>query len=271
MFSWRSWQRTWAIARLTLKVVARQRLVAAFLLLALVLGFAALGLRDLNFGRSEAAFVADCGFGVMALVGSALAIAVTAQLLLAELESGTVQPLLAKPVTRVEFVVGKFLGVALLLAAFCALLALLMALVITSQPAVSASADAIERHVVTWHALVDGSIRQWLKLTVLTAFVLLVACYARGQFFVIVAGIVLVLGSHLQPLAHDAFARSSSWLVRSGGWLATGWLPDFTLFAPAPEVGATPAASLGFLIAYAAGHVLIAGGLAIFCFSRREL
>jgi ABC-type transport system involved in multi-copper enzyme maturation permease subunit len=208
---------------------------------------------------------------IVALVGSALAIAVTAQLLLDELESGTVQPLLAKPVTRADFVMGKFLGVALLLAAFCTLLAVLMAVLIANQPAASDSAETIERHAVTWRALVDGSIRQWLKLTVLAALVLLVASYARGQFFVIVAGIVLLLGSHLQPLAHDASARSSSWLVRGGSWLATGWLPDFTLFVPAVESDVMPAASLSFLSAYAGGYVLIACGLAVFCFCRREL
>lgn len=268
--SWPGGRRIWAIARLTVKTALRQRLVAAFLLLALVLGIGALGLRSLNFGRSEAAFLADCGFGVMAVIGSVLAIALTAQLVLAELENRTVYPLFAKPVTRAEFVLGKFLGLTVLLATFCALIAALLALVLGTLPSSAVSPQEVGRGPVVFTDLASGAYRQWLKLSVLVALVLLVASYARTQLFVVMAGLVLLLAGHLQPAAHAAYSSSPSALVRAGGLLTTGWLPDFTLFGMPAAGGVTPV-SAGFLSVYAAGYVLIGCGLAVFCFSRREL
>ena len=67
--------------------------------------------REFNFGSSELKFIADFGFGGMTVFGSALAIIVTAQLFLGEIEHRTAMTLLAKPVYRSEFVLGKFLGV----------------------------------------------------------------------------------------------------------------------------------------------------------------
>lgn len=265
---WPSPRRIRAIARMTVIAAMRQRLVPAFLLLALALGIGALGLRDLGFGRSEAAFLTDCGFGVMAVIGAGLAIALTAQLVLTEVESRTIHPLFAKPVTRADFVFGKLLGLAVILAAFCALLAASVAVVVVAAPAAPVS-TGVDRSPVALVDLAGGAYRQWLKLTVLAALVLLVASYARTQLFVTVAGLVLLLAGHLQSAAAAAYSRSPSEWVRLTGWLTTGWLPDFSLFAPSDGGGG--AASLGFVSFYAAGYILISGGLAVFCFSRREL
>ena len=45
--------------------------------------------REFNFGSSELKFIADFGFGGMTVFGSALAIIVTAQLFLGEIEHRT--------------------------------------------------------------------------------------------------------------------------------------------------------------------------------------
>ena len=267
-----TWRRTRAIAVLTVREAMRQRLVAAFLLLALALVAGVHALRDLNFGGSLSAFVADCGFGVMAVIGSALAISLTAQLVLVEVESRTVDTLFAKPVTRAEFVVGKFLGLAGLLAAFCAFITVLLTLLVAVPPAAPIEWASGDRPAVALRELAVGGYLQWLKLIILAALVLLVASYARTQLFVVVAGIVLLLAGHLQSVAHDAYARSASMLVKAIGFVTTGWLPNFNLFAAPPggSTGADPM-SLGFLSLYAGGYVLVACGLTAICFWHREL
>src|SRR6185436_3698654 len=75
-------------------------------------------------------FLADCGLGAMAFFGAALTVAATAQLFFSEIENRTALTLLAKPVWRAEFILGKFLGVAALAAIFCALLTSLLAAVL---------------------------------------------------------------------------------------------------------------------------------------------
>lgn len=266
-----SWRQVWIIARQTVREARRQRLFAALLLVALALLAGAAALRNLNFGRSEAAFLADGGFAVMTLAGSALAIALTTQLIFGEIESRTVLTLLAKPVARADFVVGKFLGIVAVLAAFCALITGLLLLVIGSRSGAPLTAADVIRSPVPTEAILLGGYLQWLKLTILAALVLLVASYARTQLFVIMAGTILLCGGHLQSVAHDAYARSGLWLVRLLGGAVTSVLPDFNLFAPVFSLGGP--ADLGGMIPltlYAAAYIALGCGLATYCFQRRE-
>src|SRR6185369_13242341 len=123
------------IAQNTLREAARQRLLLFLLFLALALVLGARWFRDFNFGAPELKFLADCGFGAMAFFGSALVIAATAQLFFSEIENRTVLTLLAKPVWRAEFVLGKFFGVIVVVGVFCALLTGLLAAVLWSREA----------------------------------------------------------------------------------------------------------------------------------------
>jgi len=56
-----------------------------------------------------------------------LTVVTTAQLFFSEIEHRTVWTLLAKPVSRAEFVLGKFAGVALVTGGFCLLVICLLA------------------------------------------------------------------------------------------------------------------------------------------------
>src|SRR5688572_4975393 len=121
-----SLRRVELIARNTMREAARQRLFAFIVLLAAVFVVGVQWLGALNFASSELKFIADFGFGAMAFFGGALAIVATAQLFFSEFERRTVLTLLAKPMRRSEFVVGKFVGVSLVTASFCGLMTLLL-------------------------------------------------------------------------------------------------------------------------------------------------
>lgn len=113
-----SFRRTGLIAQNTLREASRQRLFNFLLFLALALVLGARWFRDFNFGAPELKFLADCGFGAMAFFGAALTITATAQLVFSEIENRTALTLLAKPVWRAEFVLGKFAGIAALTGLF---------------------------------------------------------------------------------------------------------------------------------------------------------
>src|SRR3954464_2049531 len=128
-------RRTVLIARNTLLEASRQKLIGFVVLLSGAFVVGARGLRDFNFGAPELKFIADCGFGAMAFFGAALVIAATAQLFFSEIENRTVLTLLSKPVSRADFVLGKFVGVVTVAGIFCALLTALLAAVLWTREA----------------------------------------------------------------------------------------------------------------------------------------
>lgn len=268
---------TGLIAGNTLLEAARQKLFNFLLLLALALVASAQGFRDFNFGAPELKFLADFGFGAMAFFGAALTIAATAQLFFSEIENRTVLTLLAKPVGRAEFVIGKFIGVAVVAAVFCALLTALMAGVLWSRETtlMRELPDAfVNGRVLHYADLAAAGFVQWLKLAVLAAFTLLVASFAQSQLYTVVSGFFLLVICHLQYLAQEAYAHSASVLAQ---WVGGGiglLFPNFQLFNLADNVGAGAVLSWGAvarLTVYAAGYAVAACSLAVYSFRQREV
>jgi ABC-type transport system involved in multi-copper enzyme maturation permease subunit len=265
-----STRRAGLIAQNTLREAVRQRLFHFLLLLAVGLVPGAQYFREVNFGAPELKFIADLGFGAIGLLGVVLTVTATAQLFFSELESRTVLTLLAKPVGRAEFVLGKFLGTAAVTGLFCASLTLLLAAVLWSRETTLLreypGAIAGGRVINYGHLAVTGSLL-WLKLTVLGALTLLVASYARTALFTMTTGALIYLVCHLQPFVHEAAARSGSGFTRILAGLFGRVFPNFQLFNP-DEV---PGEYLIGITAYGLGYVAAACTLAVFSFSRREI
>jgi hypothetical protein len=270
-------RRTLLIAQNTLREAARQRLVGFLLLLALGLVLGARWFRDFNFGAPELKFLADCGFGAMAFFGAALIIAATAQLFFSEIENRTALTLLAKPVWRTEFVVGKLLGIMALAAAFCGLLTALLALVLWLREGQLAREfpDAFKAGGgVDFGNVAIAGFLQWLKLSLLAGFTLLVASFAQTQLFTVVTGFFILVICHLQYLAQDAYARSGAAIGRAMSALVAVVFPNFQLFTLADSLAAADAPTamqVARVVIYAAGYLAVATALAVFSFRQREI
>lgn len=264
-----SCRRVALIARNTLREAVRQRLPYFLALLAAGMVVGAHYVRDLHFGSSELKFIAELGFGAVALFGAVLAVMATAQLFLGELERRTVLTLLARPVGRAEFVLGKFAGVAGITGGFCALLTLVLAAVIrvraTALAAATESALTIDYGQIAWMGM-----RQWLVLLVLSALTLLVASYAQTSLFATVTGFALFVVGHLQHLAHAESVRAGHWVTA----LLWRMVPDLQAIGSDAGISSAPGlspAATATAIAYGLAHVALASGLAVFVFQRREL
>lgn len=129
----------WVITRLTLLEASRRRILQA----AIVLGVLFLGLFSLGFyfmrGTVETAaasapasdiglkefynFLLMAGLYAISFLSIAMGAILAADTLAGEVNSGTIQAVVAKPVRRAEIVVGKWLGFALLLGAYLLLMA----------------------------------------------------------------------------------------------------------------------------------------------------
>ena len=269
--------RAWLIAQNTWREASRQKLFNFLLFLALGLVLGARWFRDFNFGAPELKFLADCGFGAMAFFGAAITITATAQLFFSEIENRTALTLLAKPVWRAEFIVGKLIGVALLAAVFCALLTSLLVAVLWWREGelMREFPDAFSQgRMVSYPLVVLGGVMQWLKLAVLAAFTLLVASFAQTQLFAVITGFFILVICHLQYLAQDSYARGGSLVGRivSGGIAAL--FPNFQLLALADSLNAADAPPLAQVLrigVYGLGYVVAACGLAVFSFRQREI
>ena len=128
--------------------------------------------------------------------------------------------------------------------------------------------------VVSYGLVALAGFLQWLKLSVLAAFTLLVASFAQTQLFTVVTGFFVLVICHLQYLAQDSYVRGGSLAGRvvSGGIAAV--FPNFQLFAIADSLNAADAPTWGHVArigVYGLGYVAAACGLAVFSFRRREI
>ncbi|MEO5958697.1 MAG: ABC transporter permease subunit [Opitutaceae bacterium] len=269
--------RVMLIAHNTLLEAMRQKLFVVLVLLALGLVVGARWLRDFNFGAPELKFLADCGFGTIAFFGPAVVIAATAQLFFGEIENRTALTLLAKPVWRTEFLLGKFFGVVALAGIFCALLTGVLAAVLWTREStlMELLPEAFPQgRTIRCSAVFVAGAMQWLKLSVLGALTLLVASYAQTQLFTVVAGFFILVICHLQYLAQDAYARGDAVVGRVGGKMLALMFPNFQVFGFVEAQIASDALPWGHVarvVPYGLCYIAAALALAVVCFRQREI
>ncbi len=272
-------RRTHWIARITFLEAVRQRLFSFLLLLGAALAVSSVAFRFLNFGHGELKFVADFGFGILFLFGSLLAVVMTAQLLYAELDNRTALTLLAKPVSRSEFLLGKFFGVWAVLGVFIVLLCSILAGVLLTRAAeIAPLAEAAGRVPPTVDAagLAIFALLQWIRLGIIAALTLFLAAGARTFLFSVVAGMLAVLGGQLQWLAQDLLTKPDVGLIqRSLAWFATRAVPNLQQFnigdALVLESAGAPAGAAASALLAGSLHLLAFLFLACALFRRREI
>jgi ABC-type transport system involved in multi-copper enzyme maturation permease subunit len=98
-----------AVAGNTVREAVRNRVLYTLLAFALLLIGSSIVLANLSYVE-QGRIVQDIGFGAARLFGVALAIAVGIQLIYREVERRTIYTILAKPISRSEFLLGKYLG-----------------------------------------------------------------------------------------------------------------------------------------------------------------
>ncbi|MEI6283630.1 MAG: ABC transporter permease subunit [Opitutae bacterium] len=198
------------MTRLTFLEAIRQRFFAFLILLSAALVLSSVSFRFLDFGHGELKFVCDFGFGGMFLFGSVLAVVMSAQLFFAEMDNRTALTLLAKPVSRTEFLVGKFIGVWLVLGVFIFTLSTLLAIILWAR-CQELTAAAIEVGKAPPELSIKGLFSytgmQWARLGVVAAMILMVASLARTFLFTVIVGSMLVVAGQLQWLAQETLLK----------------------------------------------------------------
>jgi Cu-processing system permease protein len=125
---WRAGAAVFALALNTFREAIRNKVLHSLLGFALLLIFSALAVGQLSLGE-EARVTRDFGLGGIGLFGVLIAIFVGVNLVYKELQLKTVYAILAKPVRRHEFILGKFAGMVLTLVLQIAIMTLVLVVV----------------------------------------------------------------------------------------------------------------------------------------------
>jgi len=274
-----AFRRTLWISRVTFLEAVRQRFFAFLLVLSAAMVLSSVSLRVFDFGHGELKFIADFGFGGMFFFGSVLAVVMTAQLFFSEIDNKTALTLLAKPLSRAEFLLGKFFGAWAVLGVFVVVLAGLQGAVLWArEQELLVAAEQAGKVPATFSlvGLAQLVLLQWLRLGVIIAIILAISALARTFLFTVVVGSLAVVAGQLQWIAQDAFLRpTDSAAYAAFLWVSTRLIPNLQQFNLADalvlgssvvEPGAVLAvllSGLAYLVAYLTVGALI--------FRRREI
>jgi ABC-type transport system involved in multi-copper enzyme maturation permease subunit len=97
------------LARVTVREALRQKLAVNLLVFAVALVSASLVISSLTYGE-QYRIVVDIGLSAMEIFGTLIAVFLGAGLVAGDVERRTVYPIVAKPVSRAQYVVGRYLG-----------------------------------------------------------------------------------------------------------------------------------------------------------------
>jgi len=280
-----------AIAGNTFTGLTRLKIFYVLLLFALLLIGSSVFMAQMTF-QQEFQVLKDIALGAMSLFTSLLAVLATARLLPQEIEDRTAYTVLAKPVSRFEYLAGKLFGVLLLLALSLIAMSALFFVVLTlreqsvlsetarqmsgAPPEQSAEALRLVRASAFNPNLFSGIAVIYAKGCLLAALTLFVSTFATSTIFTtIVMAFVYFIG-HLQPIAREYWLQSNT-----AGWLTKTFLavvalvfPDLQSFNLIDDVVAGNAVPLALLLKtlamglfYLAFYLALAWG----AFFRKEL
>ena len=268
------------IARITFLEAIRQRFFAFLLVLSAAMVVSSVSFRFMDFGHSELKFVADFAFGGMFLFGSVLALVMTAQLFFAEIDNRTALTLLAKPLSRTEFLIGKFLGTWAVLGVFVFSWAFLQGIILwsrTQELIVLAAESGRVAPDFSVGGLASFALLQWFRLGVVAAMVLMVSAVARTFLFAVVVGAMAIVAGQLQWLAQEALLKPSEAgaFTKALLWLSSRIIPNLQQF----NIGDTLVLDPSALSGEAVWSVVLSGlfylvaflALAGLAFRRREI
>lgn len=288
-----------AVAGVTLTQLVRMRLflvpaVVALLFLALQFVPYQENISMEYQGVAQLQFLKDVCLGCMHLFGLVFCVAATALLIPRDTEDRILYTILCKPVPRFDYLLGKALGVVLLLVLMLGVMDALMSLLLHLRGsaieaelvgALSAHGYAAEemrpyleqvREAGNSWNLQLGILASLLGYGVLTGFTLLISCCTSGS----IVSIIFALGGYFVGMFRGSLfamfasgGEGTSPFMRGAEAVFRVLLPDFSIFAVADTAAAGAPLTwgmLGTLALIAIGYLMLHVVTAAWIFSRKE-
>lgn len=254
----RGLSRILAVAHNTFRETIRERVLYNLLFFAIVMTVSGLLLGKLSI-RQDEKIIKDIALAAMDLFGTAIAIFVGVGLVSKEIERRSLYPLMAKPVTRDEFLIGKLAGLSFTLLVNVAVMAAGLYLTLflngrRADPSLLAAVFPIYLSLVLTVSL--ALLFSMFTSTTLAAFGAMMLVIA-GRFSDVIRGM------------REVAPGTPSWLIH-GLYYA---LPNYRTFDFKDRVvygDPVTAFDLAGVTLYAAAYIGVVLGLALLSFRRRE-
>jgi len=261
-----------AIAGAVFRESVRDRVFYNLLLFGLLLVGASIVIGQLTAGQ-DVKIIKDLGLAATSLFGLFIAIFVGINLVSKEVERRSVYPLLAKPITRSQFIAGKYAGLLLTLLANLAVMTIaLYAVLFLLARGVPGPVQAAWDAPAMDPALLKAMALIFLELAVVTAVALFFSTYSSPMLSAVFTLGIYVVGQFNADLKRfDTIVDSPAAIALAKACYYV--LPDFSRFdVKLAVVHGLPvsAAFIGATAAYAAAYIaaLLFGGMVIF--ARRD-
>jgi ABC-type transport system involved in multi-copper enzyme maturation permease subunit len=256
------------------KESVRDRVLYAIAAFALLLVGASIAIGEITAGQ-DLKIMKDLGLATIELAGVLMAVFIGVGLVAREIDRRSIFALLAKPLPRPAFVVGKFAGLVLTLAVNVAGMTVALFLVLawlqwTSPDNVRAGweAPAMDPRLLVQVLLIV------IELALLTAIALFFSTFSSSALMSVVFTVGLFVAglssADLRNFNQIVDAPAVGWLVAAIGWV----VPAFSAFdIKSQVVHGLPfggASFVGYTIAYALIYIAAVLAAATAIFSRRE-
>lgn len=219
--------RIWTLAMATVTQLLRMKILVFLLVFAAIVVATGFVFPVMN-PEQQLKLLKDVSFGALQVFAIVLAIVATALLLPRDMEDRTLYTVLSKPVPRFEYLIGKLLGVLVLIAGGLLVMDAVLSVVLwMRQNMVLADAIAELRHEnsatpdniavqtaavakqgLTWNLHI-GVLAIFLKSAVVASLSLLLSCFASSTLFTIISAFCLTIFGHGQAMFRDYFFHGS--------------------------------------------------------------
>jgi ABC-type transport system involved in multi-copper enzyme maturation permease subunit len=256
-------KRAGVVAWNTFREAVRDRVLYNLVFFALLMMAAAIAVGQISIGIEQTVIV-SLGLSAISVIGLLISVFIGVALVSKEMDKRTLYALLAKPVRRWEFLLGKFAGLVLTLAVNTAAMAVGLLLVMIYVKHSLEGSDA---------AVLVAVYFIWLKLALIVALALLFSCFTTPLLAILFTVGLYIVGLYVQELRNLPVEVMSPAMAAFTRWLSY-LLPNFENFnvmALAAHGRAVPSALILQNTLYTVVYCAIVLTAAAVVFSRKNL
>lgn len=212
-----SFGRMWAIAVNSFREAIRNKVLYGIAVMAVVLTIlgAAVGSMSLH---EEARVARDVSVAGISIFGTITAVYLGVSMLYAEIQKKTIHTILAKPIERHEFVLGKYLGMAITVA------------IMTLVFAVALYVQLVVQDAQVTPAVVKAVVLGFAEVLVVAAIAVFFSAFSSPFLSGIFTALLWLFGRWADETA-DAARHASLPAARAVAWVALHVIPDLHLFS----------------------------------------
>lgn len=282
--------RVWVIATNTMTEVIRQKVLYVFILFALGLIVASNFFTQFSFNEQLKSIIDTC-LGAIKLLTALIGIVGTAMLLPSEIESRTIYTILTKPVYRIEFLLGKVVGMSVLLLFVTLGMSLLFGAVLWfkertliegalqgANPAqvpdqVKQAVEAITSQTRNPN-LLKAVFLLYVQSVLLVSMTIMISTFATSSLFSIIIMLMVYFCAPLSTIANEVWKSQPSIMGRMGLMFINFFIPDLPSMTLVDDVVVGKAVSMAFVwstTGYAVFYSLVVFALGALIFQEKEL